>query len=213
MKDPLDGGRTADLYHGSAVRVSDAIIPGEAGATVESEDEKRRRVERERKRKQRAVLKQKKEALNTQSEQEWWAGNRARLKPTELESMVEQDAYVRDLLFSIKTITNVEADPELIDIVVEFVKEHGVVYLGSFHRDQDIPYDWSSQAYWKQPELLAALKAENWQTERHVVYGYLAALPDWRVVEFLHKKAGWEWLRALELTGASLSSRNTVSYR
>jgi hypothetical protein len=205
MKDPLDGDRTADLY-------PDPIIPGEAGATVESEDEKRRRIAREKKQKQRAAAKQKKQALNTESEQEWFQQNRARLKPDELTATQEKDAYVRDLLFSMKTLKG--QDEELVQIVVEFVEERGVAHLGRITKagPETIPADWPSRPYWQQPELLAALEGEGWQTAQYVRLGLLAALPDFRVEQFLTQKVGWSWERAISLLGQRVSSRDIVSY-
>jgi hypothetical protein len=213
MKDPLDAGRTSDLFQGEAVRGADPIIPGEASATSETEDEKRRRYERERKRKQRAALKAKKEAANTEAQEDWWNQNRTLLKPQELEAMLEQDTYIQSLMHSMEIVVNVqESDPELIDIIVESVKENGVSHLGRISKN-DLPADWSSQQYWRNPDLLSKLTDENWQTAQYVKYGYLAALPDFRVVYFLKDKAGWDWWKAADLVGWSVDQRGTVRYR
>jgi hypothetical protein len=188
----------------------DPIVPGEAGASAESEPEKRRRQWRERKRKQRLEQREQKAAQTVEAESEWWTQNRASLSPTELAAMEEQDEYLRDVLFSMETINDVQSDPELVDVVVASVKEHGVTHLGGITRG-DIPKDWSSRQYWKEPQLVAVLEQEGSQTAQFVRYGLLLALPDWRVAEFLQKKAGWSWDQVAELLGLT-DSRDIVRY-
>jgi hypothetical protein len=168
---------------------------------------------RQKKREQRADIKKLENASRTKSEKEWWDGNRATLAPETLTAMSEQDAYIRDVLLSMETVIDVQQlDPELIQIVVELVKEHGVVHLGSIVKDADIPPDWSEMSYWRDATLLAKLEAENQQTAQYVRFGLLVALPDWRVMEFL-QKAGWSWQNAADLVGYVTSHRDLVSYR
>src|SRR5262249_24565293 len=158
----------------------------------------KRKRDRAKKRRQREGEKQEKAASTAETEKEWWYGNRSALAPETLEAMHEQDAYLRDVSLSMETVKDVQQlDPELIQIVVELVKERGVVHLGHIVKDADIPPDWSEKSYWQDPTLLAKLEAEGEPTARYVRFGLLTALPDWRVVEFL-QKAAWDWKRAAE---------------
>jgi len=178
------------------------------GAT-ESEEEKRKRIQRERKARSRAKEKKIKQAQATESEVEWWQRNRATLlKPDELAAMQEQDAEVREILRSMEILQG--EDHELTQIVLDLVKERGVVHLGNIHRDPDIPADWSSRPYWQDSALLGKLEAEGGQTAQFVRFGLLSSLPDWRAVEFV-QKSGWSWEKAAELVGYVVT-RNTVSY-
>jgi len=174
---------------------------------LDAEQMKRKR-DREKKRKQRVGEKQEKAASTSETENEWWESNRTTLAPETRETMKEQDAHIRDVLLSMKTVIDVQQlDPELIQIVVDLVTEHGTAHLGCITRDPDIPADWSTGVfhgyakYWQDTTLLSKLVAEGPATERYVKFGLLSGLPDWRVVEFLHKKAGWDWWKAADLVG------------
>jgi hypothetical protein len=178
----------------------DPIIPGDAGATAESEDEKRKRLARDRKRAQRARDAKQKQAQATESERKWWERNRAALPSVELASLESQDREIRDLLLSMAALQG--TDEELVEIVVDHVKENGTAHLGYITRAprEVVPADWPEQDYWKNPELLAALEAESDATQIFVRYGLLTALVDYKVVDFLHAQ-GWEWLAAAKLVG------------
>jgi hypothetical protein len=175
----------------------------------------KRKRDREKKRKQRVGEKQERAASTAATEKEWWDGNRATLNPDTLAAMVEQDAYVLDVLLSMKTVIDVQQlDPELIQIVVSLVKERGVVHLDRIVKDADIPPDWSEKSYWRDSALLARLEAEGEPTAQYVRFGLLVALPDWSVVEFLHKKARWDWWKAADLVGYYTErNRNTARHR
>jgi hypothetical protein len=185
---------------------------------LDAEQLKRKR-DREKKRKQRVGEKQEKAASTSETEKEWWEGNRATLAPETLAAMVEQEAYIRDVLYGMQIVVGMpKSDPELIQIVVDLVKEHGTAHLGRITRDPDIPADWSTGVfhgnakYWQDTKLLSKLIAEGPATERYVKFGLLSGLPDWRVEEFLTGKAGWTWQQAADVVGY-VTSRNTVSYR
>jgi len=181
-------------------------------ALLDAEQLKRKR-DREKKRKQRVGEKQEKAASTSETEKEWWEGNRATLASEALAEMVELDGYVRDVLYSMQIVVGMpESDPELIQIVVSFVKERGVVHLGYIVKDADIPPDWSGKPYWQDSVLLARLEAEGEQTAQYVRFGLLVALPDWRVVNFLTDKAGWSWEKAADLAGY-IEQRDGVRHR
>jgi hypothetical protein len=177
----------------------------------------KRKRDRERKRKQREDARKTKVASKTETEREWWAGNRATLEPEKLTELQAQDAYIRDVLFSMETLAT--EDDELVEIVVSLVNDFGVAHLGYItHADKEIlPSDWPSQNYWQSPELLAALLVEGHNTETYIRYGLLVALPDWRVVQFLTKKAGWSWQKAADLVGyyvsLKINGHPTVNYQ
>jgi hypothetical protein len=199
----------------------DPMVPGEAGATAESEDGKRRRLWRERKRKQRSEEKQQKVAHSTETEDDWWARNRALLSQEDLEAMQAQDEGCRDYLTTMAYATRNDISLDDLNYIFEkdyvtdlagFVKEHGVVHLGAITRG-DIPHDWPERQYWKEPELLAALEQENRQTAQYIRYGLFAGLPDWRVARFLVDKAKWPWDKAADLLGYHISHTNHVMYR
>lgn len=85
-----------------------------------------------------------KAAQQKSTEQEQWEKNRADLEPETLAAMKAQDAHIRDLMFSMEIVVNVqELDPELIDIVKAFVEENGVVHLGYISKN-DLPPDWAA---------------------------------------------------------------------
>jgi hypothetical protein len=179
----------------------DPMVIGEAGATAESEAEKKRRQWRESKQKQRRAERQEKVAKATESEREWFERNRASLPPAELASLEKLDAEVRELLVSMKSLQG--SDEELVKIVVDHVKENGTAHLGYITRAsrEIIPADWPSVEYWKNPELLAALEAESDSTATFIRFGLLTALIDWNVQAFLIDKAGWTQNRTAELLG------------
>jgi hypothetical protein len=175
-------------------------------------EQAKRKYNREKKRKERTKQQHEKTASIAASEKEWWAGNRATLKPEELTAMREQDAYIRDILFSMETVVDVlQSDPVLIEIVEDIVKERGTAHLGYIFRS-DLPSDWSSCEYWKDAELLQKLYAEAPSLEQFVKFGLLSTLPDWKVVAFLDR-AGWSFQKAADLIGYHIDQRGRVSYR
>jgi hypothetical protein len=95
--------------------------------------------------------------------------------------------------------------------VVESVKQDGTTRLGYITKN-DIPADWPSLQYWRDAELLENLENENKQTAQFARYGLLAALPDWRVVQFLTEKGDWTWQHAAALVGYH-DHRDQVKYR
>jgi len=183
-----------------------------------AQEEKIRQGNLERKRRQRAkeaaARSQAKDAALAMSEEAWHASQRALLTADQLTAMQTHDAYLCDVLFSMRTVQNVcELDPELIEIVVELVKAHGTCHSGRITADQSISVSWSSRPYWQDPELLQKLCSESEATKTLCLYGYLAALPDFRVVSFLTEKAQWSFDRAAALVGWCLDSRDgSVSY-
>jgi hypothetical protein len=191
--------------------VNDPIVLGSAGETAESLADQRRAKDAKRKRDERAAKQNAKRAASNQTREEWFAGNRALLAPTELEKMVEVDADIRDLMVSMETITDVSLDPELVDIIVESVKENGVAHLGYVSKN-DLPGDWSGRQYWRSADLMKKLVDEGWQTEQFIRFGFLAALPDWQVAEFLQKKAGWSFDKTAALLGYKYNGLGPVTY-
>src|SRR6266851_1709957 len=118
----------------------------------------KRKRDREKKRKERDIKRKEKAASTALDERDWWNGNRATLKTEELTAMQAQHDRVHDLLDLMElageetplefriSVDEVTAD------VVAFVKQYGVVHLGYVTRDSDIPPDWSSRQYWRDPE-------------------------------------------------------------
>jgi hypothetical protein len=162
-----------------------------------------------RKRTARGKAREKKAAESARSEQEWWEHNRSKLAPTVLADLIAKDEYVHDLLVSMETITDIKLDEELLYIVRGFVETNGVSHLGAMVKN-NIPPEWPTRKYWTEPNLLEKLTSENPQTETYVLYGLHSALPDWKVVQFLHKKAGWRWDDAAKLVGYRQIQRDGV---
>jgi hypothetical protein len=127
-----------------------------------------------------------------------------------LAELIEKDEYVRDLLVSMETITDIKLDEELLYIVRGFVETNGVSHLGAITKN-DIAPDWCTRKYWNEPTLLQKLTSENPQTETYMLFGLHSALPDWRVVEFLTKKAGLSWKEAAQVVGYRTIQRDGVS--
>jgi len=173
-------------------------------------EQAKRKRDREKKRKERAREQFEKTASIAASEHEWWAGNRASLKAEELAELKERDAHIRDVLFSMKTIVDVQLDPELVGIVVEFVRENLCPHLGYISKTGLQP-DWSEQQYWRSAETMVMLIEEGKPTEVYARYGLLIGLPDYRVSEFL-QRAGWTWHQAANLIGYYVH-RDQVGYR
>jgi hypothetical protein len=173
-------------------------------------EQTKRKRNREKKRRERDGEKKEKAASIAASEHEWWLGNRASLTAEELAELKEQDAYIRDLLFSMKTIVDVQLDPELVGIVVDFAKENPCPHLGYITRTS-LPSDWSEQQYWRSAELMGMLIEEGKASETYARYGLLIGLPDYRVSEFM-QKAGWTWQQVATLLGC-IDRRDQVSYR
>jgi hypothetical protein len=177
-------------------------LGGIAGPASESALKIRRARDAARHRRKRAEAAQARAALSRSTEADFHELNRSSLPVAEREAMEAQDREVRELMYSMSAVSNVlESDPELIDIVVQFVKDFPCPHLGGVTRDPNIPADWSSTEYWKDSELREALESENDATATFIRYGYLSGIPDWRVINFLHKKAGWDWNRAATLVG------------
>jgi hypothetical protein len=171
-----------------------------AGETAESLAEKRRARDAARKRKEREAIKRRKEALSrSTNESEWYQSNRNSLSGSELASLESQDGEIREILLSMESLQG--QDEELTQIVIDHVKENGVVYLSRIVKDDRIPPNWSETAYWKNVELLEALEAESDQNAIFHRYGLLIALIDWRVIDYLTKKVGWQWNEAANLVG------------
>jgi hypothetical protein len=176
----------------------------------------KRKRDRDKKRKQRDGERKEKAASRTVTEREWWDGNRSTLSFKELTAMQAQDQRVNDLLDSMELAGE---DPDFLNVeeitadLLAFVKEHGATHLGYVSKN-DLPPGWPSRQYWRDADLMDKLTAENSQTEQYVRYGLLAALPDWRVVQFLTEKAGWTWQQAAaELVGYYLDRLNFVRHR
>jgi len=200
---------------------TDPIVPGEAGATAESQEEKRRRLWRERKRKQRSEQRDEKAAQTMEAESDWYASNRAQLQPNELEVMQAQDARCHDFTHVMRYATknNISVDDlnfifekDFVAELVEFVKDFGVAHLGAITRG-DIPNNWPERKYWQDSELLAALEDEGPQTQQYIRFGLLAGLPDWRVYFFLMEIAKWRFDDAADLLGYKTDHNNTVRYQ
>jgi hypothetical protein len=194
MNDSLDGGRTAEMF--------DPIIPGDAGVTAEDKKAKHREQDKLRKRASRANQKRREEAFAMQSCEEWYQSNRQLLSPSELSEMEALNDDIRDIMESMRIITDINLDPELLTIVLDLVKERGTVHLGYISSSPlEIPRDWLSRKFWADPKLLALLEAENPQTATYVRYGLLSAPIDWKVEQFLTQKCGWTWKQAADLLG------------
>jgi hypothetical protein len=163
-----------------------------------------------RKRAARGKARDKRVAASAQSEQVWWEHNRSKLEPRVLAELVAKDEYVRDLLFSMETITDIKLDEELLYVVRGFVETNGVSHLGAITKN-DIAADWCTRKYWTEPTLLHKLTSENQQSESFVLYGLHSALPDWMVVQFLTKKAGYSWKDAAKLVGYRTMVRDGVT--
>ena len=182
-------------------------------------DELRKKRNRAVKRKSRERQRLEKFAKTSQSRSEFWEGNRKAMNQTALSELMVQHEAVLDQLYWMDYGENVPPeDPDFvsleegIDDLLRFVKEHGVVHLG-FISKNDLPADWMCRPFWQDSELMARLKDENPQTETYVMYGLFAALPDWRVIEFLTKKTGaaWSWQKAADFVGYRIVG-NTCCY-
>jgi hypothetical protein len=177
----------------------------------------KRRRDREKKRKERDSKRKEKTASIAATRQEFWNGNRSALSSENLEAMFAQDGRVRDQLYfmdhgykvTAEDIVYLSVDEGTAELV-EFVKEHGVTHLGYVSKN-DLPPDWPSRQYWRDADLMEKLENENKQTAQYVRYGLLAAVPDWRVVQFLTEKAGWQ--QAADLVGYYLEHLNFVRCR
>jgi hypothetical protein len=206
MKDPLDGGRTAEMF--------DPIDPTlGAGATVEDKDAKRREKDKLRQRNKRAAEKRTKEAIALGTKKEFWLKNRQALSAAELDDLQDQHRAVREFQTWMKDPA-AEDFAEGLQALLDFVREKESPRLGYILHDQNIPRGWPSQKFWADAGLLKALSAENSATERYVLYGYLSGVPDWQVVEFLTTRAGWKWDDAAKVVGYVEDPRtNTIVYR
>jgi hypothetical protein len=186
-----------------------AFSPREERQVKKTREQARLRKQQQREREKANALKD--------SEAEQWAYNRSRLKPEVLEAMKAQDQRVLDLLAGM-TLVGDDFDHHDCSVeyvtkeVVDFVNEHGVTRLGAIYKDPDIPADWGGD-YWRSAEMMEKLKGEGWQTEQRALYGLLAGPPDYRVTDFLHKKAAWQWKRAANFVGIYLTSSNVARYR
>jgi hypothetical protein len=195
---------------------AEALKTPEQRASEEQELIRTQNLERKRKQRAREAAQraQERTAEHCDNREDWFASQRALLPADELAALQEQDAYLNDVLFSMKTVQNVrESDPELIDIVTGLVKDLGTCHLGNITKDPDIPcMAIHRRPYWKNRELLDRLIAEGPQTAVYATYGYLNALPDYRVVEFLHKRANWEWDRAAALVNYKIDLDGHVTH-
>jgi hypothetical protein len=188
---------------------NDELTPGEL----------KRKTDRIKKRESRDRLKAKKIANTAKGLHDFWESNRKAMNQTALSNLMVQHEAVLDQLYWMDYGENVPPeDPDFvslqegIDDLLRFVKEHGVVHLG-FISKNDLPADWMCRPFWQDSELMARLKDENPQTETYVMYGLFAALPDWRVIEFLTKKTGaaWSWQKAADFVGYRIVG-NTCCY-
>jgi hypothetical protein len=181
---------------------------------------KRREKDRLRKQAERDAKKFAKEAELLETCREWWNKNREAIPRHELEAMKAQRELVLDQLHwmerplaDVNDADYVSTEEGVADLI-NFVKQHGAVRLGHFHREMSyevIPPDWYSRPFWKNSDILQALLDEGEPTANYVKYGLLTALIDWRVIEFLQEKADWTWDAAAGLIGLQVRE-NRASY-
>jgi hypothetical protein len=176
----------------------------------------KRKRDRDHKRRERASKRQKETASTALIEREFWLGNRSSIPVKELNELQAQHERIHDLL-DLMELAGEEVPAEYrehldyISVgevtakVIESVKKFGTTRLGYIHKDIEIPQDWPSRQYWREPELLAKLEAENKQTAIHARYGLTIAIPDWLAVGFLTDKAGWKHEAAYQLVGYRLT--------
>lgn len=189
----------------------------------------RRLEDKLRKREQRAREKAKLEALAKgapETQKEWWATQRAGLKPEQLEDFqarhLRVDTLLTALIYAQKHNLSKEAandifqdvldTGDLVQDIIEFAKANPCPHLGRVCRNPEINGDWPGSPFWTQPELLKMLYAEGPATEAYVRFGYLIGVPDWQVERFLNDYAGWSWEEAGKFVGYRIDQSGRVKY-
>jgi len=159
-------------------------------------------------------------ASNAETRREFWQENRQTLSEKELAEMEALTELVLDKLHWMETEHSVDpADECYVSLedgtadIIQFIGENGVGRLGYiFSKDSEIRPDWSTAEYWRDPELLTKLCSEGYPMEIWVRYGFLVALPDWEVAEFLKTRAGWTNERINQLLGRLMTSEGHCVY-
>jgi hypothetical protein len=146
--------------------------------------------------------------------QQWFEKNRAELDPEKLQELQTKHETVLDMLHSMEH--GAELDPSdplyvsvegIIDILLDDLSKGDCPHFGYILKNSDIPSDWSTGVwhddpkYWHDAELLQMLESEGPATALYVRYGFLSNPPDWRVVDFLHDIAKWDWNKAAAAVG------------
>jgi hypothetical protein len=166
-----------------------------------------------RKQNQRDREREQKELLNQmhKTEQAWWSWNRTE-NPPSAEALELHETLIGALDWM---KTGHEDDPSSEDftsiedglpVVLDMVREFGVLHLGYITRDQEIPRNWCSQRYWSDSTLLKQLAAENSAMKTYVYFGLIQALPDNAVISFLTTRAGYDDGQARAVCGQSVDS-------
>lgn len=123
--------------------------------------------------------------IRTASQAEFWAMMRERdAKLYDFVTLQELHERVLDILWWMdhfeeqdendENFVGLEEGEKSLD---DFVREHECPRLGYIYRNQDIPGDgWHE--FWKRPDVLAMLCAENGATKGYALYGILSGVPD-----------------------------------
>ena len=175
---------------------------------------------RQRQQNRRDRLRLEKEAANQthQTEQAWWAANRADNPPTP-EALALHEECLSEIHFMLHGDPNNEFFVEDVQGLLWFIEEHGVAHTGYITRDQSIPPDWETggilsdkRPYWHSSDLITKLCAESPATKNHILYGLWSGLPDHVVIEFL-KDNGWPDEKARNVCGQVFTDRGECVYR
>jgi hypothetical protein len=197
----------------------DPIVIGEAGVTAESAIDKRRRRDRDRQRDYRAAQKAAKDAAIHGTEKGWWGKNRATILAgmseagrAELRELLDHIGAMHDWMEHGHEVSETDEDwfpfEDGLSDVLNSIKEHGITRLHTFHVSDDIPFDWGNNyfhpdapPYWQNAPLLAALAKDGKPTYLFVRTGWVTALNDWAVYQFLTKRAGFTNDEASQVIG------------
>lgn len=177
---------------------------------AEMTEDERRSYQRESTRRSRRKAAGLSTASDAPTQEAFWAEMRALLEP---ETLAAYQAHQEAALDQMHWMEHGQIDPAGVDDLLDFIHENPPPRLGYFHTDVSIPPNWSDTPYWQDSELTKRLTDEGLATERWVKYGYLSSIPDWRVIEFLTRRAGWTWRQATDLLGIFVDeSTNVTSY-
>jgi hypothetical protein len=155
----------------------------------------------------------------------WFQFNRAKLSETELQELKARHERVLDLIEWIESGHLVDVTDELyisplesVEIVLADVREHGAVRFSGIFHDQslgpdvfDTPWEHNTAPPYWQTKVLDKLVAEGPQTAQYARTGYLTALPDGLVCQYLQQH-GFPFEKAVEVVGWRCDN-NVVSVR
>lgn len=190
---------------------------------AERTQEQRNQLQRLYRRKRKREAEEKAAINERMTRQEFWEHHRASISPSKEDGWYKRQEIVLDTTAWLDRLDAGTETPELcgenyvsvqegLEDILRDIHEHGVLHSGNVYASPEIPIDWidgvfSGRPFYRDPEIFRLLCQEGEPTKTFCTYGYVIALPDWMVVNYLTRHCGWSVRDANLLVGMGVASR------